>query len=283
MRVVLTGASGQLGAYVRERLIAGDHAAVGWGAGLVPVELTDAPATLRALAETDPDVVIHLAAISAADAVRNDLARARAVNVEATARLASWCGERGRRLIYSSTDLVFDGANPWYREDDPAEPLMLYGRTKRDAEPFVRAIPGGLVARISLLFGPSRSPGRSTYLDRTMAALARGEPQTFFEDEFRTALDLATAAEILARLAESDVTGCIHVAGEERVSRYDLMRRVATASGFDPGLVRANRRDPDAAEPRPADVSLDTTWLAAIMPDLRRPTVEEAVAAWRDR
>ena len=137
------------------------------------------------------------------------------------------------------------------------------------------------MARLSLLYGPSRS-GRASYFDRTLAALREGEPQTFFEDEFRTPLDLATAAETLVRLAESDVTGPDPRrrprAGQP--VRPDPPRR-RRPLGLDPGLVRANRQaDVALAEPRPADVSLDTSRLAALFPDLRRPTIEEAMGAF---
>lgn len=289
MRVVLTGASGQLGSYVVDALVGAGHEVWGWsgsqsgqrgGVELTPVELTEAHEVDRCLARVDPEVILHTAAMSSAEEVRRDVGRGRAVNTEATARLAAWCGERGRRLVYTSTDLVFDGSRPWYREEDPAEPVLAYGRTKRDAEPSVLATARGLVARVSLLFGPSRS-GRQNYFDRTIAGLRRGEPQTFFEDEFRTPLDLATVAAILVGLAESDVTGLIHVAGRERVSRYDLVRRVVSALGVDPALVRANRQSEITfPEPRPVDVSLDTSRLAAVLPGVPRPTIEEAVAGW---
>jgi dTDP-4-dehydrorhamnose reductase len=248
---------------------------------LLPVELTDPEATDRALRASDPEVVVHAAAVSSAEAVRRDPGRGWAVNVSATERLAAWCAGNGRRLVYTSTDLVFDGSRAWNREDDPAEPVLAYGRTKRAAEPAVLAVPRGLVARVSLLFGPSRS-GRESYFDRTIAALHRSEPQTLFADEFRTPLDLATAAEILVRLAESEVTGLLHVAGRERVSRFELVRRAARALGLDPGLVRSNRQaDAVLPEPRPADVSLDTTRLGSLLPEVRRPTIEEAVAGMR--
>ncbi len=287
MRVVLTGASGQLGAYLIESLLEGGHELVAWSGRvaerrgeleLLPVDLTDAVATGRALAECDPEVIVHAAALSRAEEVRLDPARGHAMNVEATGRLAEWCRARSRRLVYTSTDLVFAGTRAWNREDDPAEPVLAYGRTKRAAEPLVLAVPRGLVARLSLLYGPTRS-ARAAYYDRAVAALARGESQTFFDDEFRTPLDLATAALALARLAASEARGRVHIAGRERQSRYELMRRVAVALGLDPALVRANRQSDIAApEPRPADVSLDTERLVALLPDLARPSIEEAVA-----
>ena len=289
MRIVLTGASGQLGDYLAGRLVASGHEVAAWsgaetgtraGLRLRPIDLIDAAATEAALDKADPEAIIHAAALSTADAVRRDPVKARAINVEATARLAAWCARRDRRLVFVSTDLVFDGARSWSREDDPAEPILAYGRTKREAEPAVLAIPRGLVARLSLLFGPARE-GRPTYFDRAVTALRTGQPQTFFEDEYRTPLDYATAAAILARLAESDATGLLHVAGRERVSRFELMSRSALALGLDPGLVRGNRQsDAGLTEPRPADVSLNTDQLAALLPDLARPLIEEAVAAF---
>jgi dTDP-4-dehydrorhamnose reductase len=286
MRVVLTGSSGQLGPYLVDRLAAAGHELRAWsgtetgtrgGYPLMPVELTDAGAIDRALGEADPEVIVHAAAISTADAVRQDLARARAVNIEATSRLADWCRRHDRRLVFCSTDLVFDGTRSWYREEAEAHPVLAYGQTKRAAEPAVLAIPRGLVARVSLLYGPARE-GRPTYFDRTVAGLRAGQPQTFFEDEFRTALDYATAAAILTRLVTSGATGLLHVAGRERVSRFELMGRAAAALSFDANLVRANRQaDAALSEPRPADVSLDTSRLASLFPDLARPTIEEAV------
>lgn len=100
----------------------------------------------------------------------------------------------------------------------------------------------------------------------------------FSEDEFRTPLDYATAARILVRLVEIPAAGVLHIAGRERVSRYELMQRAARVLGLDANLVRANRRqDANLAEPRPADVSLDTSRLASLCPDLERPSIEEAL------
>ena len=129
--------------------------------------------------------------------------------------LAEWAAARDRRLVYTSTDLVFDGTKSWNREDDPARPILAYGRTKHEAESQVLAASRGLVVRLSLLYGPSPS-GRPGFFDLAIDALRRGEPRAFFEDEFRTPLDYRTAAEVLALLAESDAVGILHVGGRER-------------------------------------------------------------------
>jgi dTDP-4-dehydrorhamnose reductase len=173
--------------------------------------------------------------------------------------------------------MVFDGTRGWYREDDGTSPIMAYGRTKAAAESKVLQVPRGLVVRLSLLFGCSLV-GRASFFDRALALLQAGHHQAFFEDEFRTPLDYATAALGLVRLAETDAGGIVHLAGRDRLSRFELMVRTARALGLDPGLVHANRReDVTLAEPRPADLSLDTSLLDSILPDLDRPTIEEAL------
>jgi dTDP-4-dehydrorhamnose reductase len=109
-------------------------------------------------------------------------------------------------------------------------------------------------------------------------AIRKGQPQALFVDEFRTPISLATAALVLVQLAQSDLTGLIHVAGTERLSRHELIHRAAVALGLNAELIRPNRRaDVSLPEPRPADVSLETSRLAALLPDLHRATIEEAV------
>ncbi len=278
MRILITGASGQLGAYVLDELASGEHEVLAWsgstagdyaGCRLITVDLTDPPMITRSLDSADPDVILHLAAISAAEEVRRDPERAQAINVEATRQITAWCGSRGRHLVFTSTDLVFDGSRPWNRETDPTGPLLRYGQTKVEAEGFVAGLENGLVARLSLLYGFTRI-GRPAFFDKAIAALRNGQPQTFFADEYRTPLDYATAAAFLVALAKSHMSGILHVGGTERVSRYELMRRAAEALGLDAELVRANRRaDVTLAEPRPEDVSLETTRLGEILPDLK--------------
>lgn len=290
MRIVLTGATGRIGGYLREPLRARGWDVVPWagspgatwgGGPAVVVDLTDAEAIARELERADPAVVVHLAAISDAEAVRRDPDRARVVNVEAVAAVAAWCARMGRRLVFTSTDMVFQGRSPFSTEVDEPHPILAYGESKRAAEREAMACEDAVVARVCLLYGPTRN-GRETFFDQAATRLRAGEPRTFFDDEFRTPLDYATAAEILARLVKSPYHGLLHVGGAERLSRYELMRRVAQGLGLDASLVRANSRaDASFAEPRPADVSLDTTRLATLFPDLERPPVEEAVRRMR--
>ena len=137
------------------------------------------------------------------------------------------------------------------------------GRDRRAHQPALRAEAQRAGSLSSI--GPSRrfGPGGSSASSRTSS----GRRSIY-----------RTAARASSGSRKRPPAGIVHVAGRERVSRYELMRRVASSLGFDAGLVRANRReDVVLAEPRPADVSLDTSRLASLLPDLDRPTIEEAI------
>ncbi|QDV36563.1 SDR family oxidoreductase [Tautonia plasticadhaerens] len=284
MRIVVTGASGQLGSYVLDRLDGSGHEVIGWSRStggsrgrtpIEPVDLIDPDALAAALDRTNPDAILHLAAISRVDRVLADPALASTVNADASGTIADWASSNARRLVFTSTDLVFDGSRAWWREDDSPRPILGYGRSKQEGERRVLRHPSHLVARLSLLYGPSRC-GRPTFLDAIIDALRRRESRSLFLDEFRTPLDYATAAEALARLVESpEIIGILHVGGVERVSRFEMLRRLAAHAGLPVNLLRGNRQD-DAPgpEPRPSDVSLDTSRLEEWLPALDRPTLE---------
>ena len=148
-----------------------------------PVDLDNQGAVATALEEANPDLVIHAAAVSSAEAVHRDPSRGWAVNVAGTQHLAEWAARHDRRIVYTSTDLVFDGSKSWYREDDPAVPILEYGRTKKAPEPCVLAVPRGLVARISLLYGPACSRNGRSSSTRRWPASERENPGASLADE----------------------------------------------------------------------------------------------------
>jgi dTDP-4-dehydrorhamnose reductase len=285
-RYLVTGASGQLGAYLLRELRDGGAAVTAWsgsaaserfGVPLRPVDLGDADAVADAFRDARPDVVIHAGAMArVADCLR-DPARAGRVNAGGAAALAGLSADAGARFVHVSTDLVFDGERAPYSETDTPHPLSVYGRTKRDAEAAALAAPRSAVARVSLLFGPSRS-GRPSFFDEQAAALRERRPVMLFEDEWRTPLSLATAARALVALARSDFTGVLHVGGPERLSRLEMGRRLAAFLNADPSAITPGRRDDaPAGEPRPRDVSLDSARSRGLFPRLPWPGFEEAM------
>src|SRR5262249_53922299 len=160
------------------------------------LDLTDAGAVRRAFAAARPDVVLHAAALPRVSDCHRDPGAARRVNVTATATLADLTERAGARLVHISTDMVFDGEAAPYAEDAARAPLRVYGRTKAGAEAVVLAGRRNAAPRVSLLFGPSRC-GRPSFFDDQVRALRTGQPLTLFADEWRTPLDLDSAARAL--------------------------------------------------------------------------------------
>jgi dTDP-4-dehydrorhamnose reductase len=274
MRLLLTGASGQLGAWLASCGLAD----LVWpGPRRGGVDLTDADAVRAAWTAARPDAVLHAAALARVADCQRDPELARRVNVNATATLVQLAERHGIRLVYVSTDMVFEGEAAPYREEAVPAPLSIYGRSKVEAECIVLAGRRNAVVRISLLFGPSRC-GRPSFFDEQVQALRQGLPLTLFADEWRTPLDLDTAARSLAALARSDVVGVVHLGGRERLSRLEMGRRLAAVLGADGANIRTVRRaDVPAPEPRPCDLSLDSSRWRSLFPSVPWPSYDEAL------
>lgn len=276
MRILVTGASGLLGCYLLRHLTQTSHDVTAWsgtqsgnvlGVPLVPVSLTDDECLERALAAARPDAIIHAAAMASVASCFQAPAAAWRINVDATRRLAALATQMSARFVFISTDLVFDGRRGGYKESDVACPLSCYGRTKLAAEQAVLEYDRGIVVRVSLLFGPALGP-RHSFFDQQIEALRNGSPCPLFVDEWRTPLALSTAGSAIVTLAESDFNGLIHLGGPERMSRFQMGIRLARALGYDgANLVAVMRDSAGAAEERPRDTSVDSSYWRRLFPN----------------
>ena len=229
------------------------------GLAQVTFDLTD-PASLEAALDTArPDAVVHSAALADPDRCEREPDLARACNEDAPGRLARLCRARGVRLVSLSTDLVFAGDRPFAGEDDPALPVLAYGRGKLAGEAAVLGEdPGAVVLRLALVCGRGHGP-RATASEAIAWSLLAGRTVRLFTDQFRTPVDPESVADAIARVLAGPHRGRFHLGGPERLSRYELGLRVAAALGLPSHLVTPIRqRDLALAAPRPGDVSLDT-------------------------
>jgi dTDP-4-dehydrorhamnose reductase len=289
MGLLITGASGLLGAYLvraiddRQRLVAwgGPSGGECFGLRLQRINLTDAKGVRDEFRLARPTVVIHTAAMARVGDCYRHPELAAETNVGATLTLAGCCAEQGARLVLVSTDLVFDGEAAPYKEEDSPNPVSVYGRTKRAAEEAALKVPNSAVVRVSLLYGPALH-GRFSFFDDQVVSLRNGRPITLFRDEWRTPLDLVTAASALLGIARSEFTGLLHVGGPERMSRLEMGLRLAKVLGVDPSpIVAADRDSVPATEPRPRDVSLDSSRWRAAFPEVLWPSFEDALQQFR--
>jgi len=221
------------------------------------LDLKDPEAVQRTLAAIAPDVVIHAAATADIDFCERNPDVARAMNVAFTQVVADGCARGGSRLIYVSTDNVFDGERGGYTEADPPSPINVYARTKAEGESVVAAVPGSVIARIALVMGFGPLGGGNSFLERTIPMLRAGQTINVPPGEIRSPIDVLTLGQALLELAEGTFQGTIHLAGNEALDRVSLTRRIAERFGYSPGLVRPRAPEQIAGRaPRPRDVSM---------------------------
>jgi dTDP-4-dehydrorhamnose reductase len=267
--LLLTGATGFIGRRLRADLSAGWAVVAASrapeGLGAVQLDLGEPASVARVFDAVRPSVVVHCGAVADPDEAERDPGRARKLNVDATRALARLCGGARARLVFFSTDLVFDGEKGWYDEDDAPNPLSVYARTKLEAEAAVLGLcPGAVVLRVSSCYGRPLG-GRTCFVDHMRASLAAGLPVSGFTDQWRTSTAADQLPEVVRRvLADPDMEGAFHWGGADRMTRYETAVAFCRALGFDESLVHPAR----AAEkrflaPRPRDVSLVSARLSA--------------------
>ena len=196
MNVLLAGAGGQVGTEVAA--LASDAFRV-TACTRARLDICDATAVAEMLAQSAPDVVVNCAAYTAVDRAEDEPALARAANADAVASLAAACARRNLPLIHLSTDYVFNGrASRPYCEDDPADPLGVYGETKLAGERALRqALERHVILRLSWVFG---RVGRS-FVD-TILRLARERSElTVVDDQIGAPAPAVAVAEAIQRIA----------------------------------------------------------------------------------
>jgi dTDP-4-dehydrorhamnose reductase len=240
MRIVVTGAEGGVGRALVDRA-ADRHEVVGFGHGDFPVERREV--VLAGIREARPQVVVHLAAMTAVDACEEDPERAFAVNATGTANVADAAAKAGSLLVYTSTDYVFDGekAEPYVESDAPS-PISAYGKSKLAGEDEVRArAPEHLVVRTGWLFGAG-----DDFFSRAVGKMAAGQQAGGLVDRTGTPTYVPHLADRLLALAGSDLRGLVHLSGPEPCTWFDLLARARDAAAL-PG---------EPVEQRSADLGL---------------------------
>ena len=261
-RILVTGGAGYLGRAVVEAAVArGLDVVATWHRTAPPalearwerVDLGASDELARLVQGAGVEVVVHTAYVPSGPDLRE-------VSAELPGRLAAATADAGVRLVHLSTDVVFDGEKDGpYTEDDEPNPVIDYGGAKAEAERLVLAAdPGALVVRTSLLYGGAE-PGPQ---ERLVADALDGGDVTFFTDELRCPVRVGDLAEALLDLAGLDVSGPLHVAGAETVSRAEFARRLAVAEGRDPALLRRGRSPRTG---RPPNCALDCSRAFALL------------------
>ena len=265
MRVLVTGASGLLGAhltaaYTQEHEVVGVDLIPWWGdrpATVLIGDLTDDVFLAEAVDRARPDILLHCAAMVNVDACEENRALAYALNADLTRRLAV-AAPSSCLVVYVTTDGVFKGDVPFVTEQELPCPRTAYGRAKLQGEWEVRlATDNHLIVRTNFY---GWSSGRvQTSAEWLYRALEQRKPITLFDDFYFTPLYVVDFVECLRSLIESGSKGLFHLTGKDRVSKHDFGRQMADVAGFSmEAVTRGSIDDAQLKAPRPRDMSLST-------------------------
>ena len=243
LKVLITGANGQLGHELVRATVAAGHEVV--ATSHETLDITDKSSVDAAISAARPDVVIHAAAWTAVDACESDPEKALLVNGTATKYIADAAHAVGAHVVYISTDYVFDGSKTSaYDEEDSPNPQSVYGSSKLAGE---RALgPNDAIVRIAWVCG-----FYGGNMVKTILRLAEQPQLKFVDDQIGNPTFADDAAEMIVRLATEKRSGIWHVTNQGDVSWYEFAREVLMAAGFDADKV-APIKTHELQPPRPA-------------------------------
>ena len=232
MNVLVTGVKGQLGHdVVNECKKRGYHVC---GVDVEEMDITDMGAVQRVLTEACPDVVIHCAAWTAVDAAEEaeNISKVRAVNADGTQNIATVCKELGCKMLYISTDYVFDGEGeaPWQPDCRAFHPLNVYGQTKFEGELAVRnTVKKFFIVRIAWVFGLNGN----NFIKTMLNIGKKYDTVRVVCDQIGTPTYTYDLARLLVDMAESEKYGCYHATNEGGyLSWYEFACEIFRQAGY---------------------------------------------------
>ncbi|HZZ83566.1 MAG TPA: SDR family oxidoreductase [Anaeromyxobacteraceae bacterium] len=278
-RILVIGASGQVGRACAEAFVRAGHEVAGTCAsrpvaGLLRLDLLDAAAVRATLDAVRPDAVVLSAALTNVDRCEDEPRLAEALNAETPAVVAEVARARGARVVQLSTEYVFDGEAGPYSEGDAPRPLQVYGATKLAGERVVLAAsPDNLAVRTTVVFG--HDPGGKNFVMQLRDRLGRGERMRVPADQVSSPTYAPDLADAIVRLLERGAAGVVNVVGPEVMDRHAFAVLAARALGLDPSLL-----DPVPTSAlgqrarRPLRVGLTIGLLRSLCGEVMRPTQE---------
>lgn len=223
-----------------------------------------------------PRVVINCAALSIPRECESDPAAAMAINVPSTLVqwLSSFTGIKAPLLIHVSTDQVYEGTKSFYKEDDEAQPVNVYGKSKLEAEQFIiKEWTNYAILRSSIIYGPQPvvPVQKSLPIQWMENVLSNNKGAEFFHDEYRCPVFVQDVVKIVELVMMKEAQGTsslqllLNVGGPQRLSRAEMAEVVAVVKGLDKSLVRhTSAAAVNRGVASPADISMDVTKLISL-------------------
>ena len=256
MKLLVIGGSGLLG-YKVAKMASNEHETFLTynyrfiqieGCTALKLDKCDRKAVFELLEKINPDVVIDTAALHNVDYCETHPEEAWKVNVEGTRNVAEACKKVGAKVIFISTDYVFDGTKGYYTEEDAPNPLSYYAKTKLEAEKIIQSLDVNyIIARPSVIYGwnPNEvsglksSSGKSVnFVVWALQKLEKGEEIKAVTDQYSSPTLADNLAEALLVMASSEKQGIYHTAGKDCLNRYEFTLKIAKVFGLDKSLIK---------------------------------------------
>ena len=237
MKVLVTGVKGQLGFDVVKELKKRGYDAV--GVDINEMDITDAEKVTEVITDVNPDVVVHCAAWTAFDAAEDEenIPKVRAINVSGTQNIADVCKNINCKMIYISTDYVFNGlgTEPWQADCRDYDPLCVYGQTKLEGELAVsQTLDKYFIVRIAWVFGKNGN----NFIKTMLNVGKKFHTVRVVNDQIGTPTYTYDLARLLVDMAETDKYGYYHVTNEGGyISWYDFTCEIFKQVGYDTEVV----------------------------------------------
>lgn len=241
MKVLVTGVKGQLGFDVVNELNKRGHNAV--GVDVEEMDVTDGKRVSDVMQDVKPDAVIHCAAWTAVDAAEDNEEKVRAINAVGTENIAKECKKLGCKMMYISTDYVFDGKGdkPWQPDCKDYKPLSVYGKTKLEGEIAVSSIlEKYFIVRIAWVFGKN---GKNFV--RTMLNVGKTHDTVkVVNDQIGTPTYTYDLARLLVDMIETDKFGYYHATNEGGyISWYDFAGEIYRQAGYNTKVIPVSTQE----------------------------------------
>ena len=223
--------------------------------------LDDRSKIIHLIKDLKPDVVVHTAAHPSVDVCEENPKIADMLHIDITKDIATICKEINSKLIYISTDAVFEGQlNKKYVESDEPNPVNYYGKTKLEAEKIVLGIdPKNVILRTSVIYGWHK---KSRFTNWILETLKVGKTVDPFIDQYNTPTLVDDIAKSILLIIKLGISGLYHATGRTCINRYEFAVELANSFGYDKNLIKpVTSTEKKQNAPRPISTCLDSSKL----------------------
>ncbi len=238
------------------------------------LDITDQQSLIYLFKELNPGLVLLPAGITNVEFCEAEQEKAFQVNVEGTRNVVDACRAFNSKLVFFSTDYVFDGTKGNYSEKDKVNPINFYGKTKVQGEQIVKGLDDFIIARVSSLYGFNSKQDKKTFVTYAVNEMKESK-EILVSNLINCPTLIDDVAEAVYLMLEKNFSGLFHLTGKEAVTKKQLLEKTCKVFGLDSSLIKEVESVPSWKAKRPFNSSLDTTKIQ--LNGIKMSSVEEGL------